>query len=89
MKNKLFISQHLSATRFAVISALLVGLGWFYWYQWHPSRVRSTCASKAGDAVQSTLSTIKGSNLDYQIEIGEKVRRSIYELCLNKMGVKN
>lgn len=69
--------KNLVALKIFLIAAL-VG-GWFYWFQWRPTKIRRDCAKQAALTVSGFgKATTEGQNR-YGL---------FYETCLNQKGLK-
>ena len=56
--------------------------GTFYWFQYRPSQIRSSCAVR----IKSALDRIDKE--ERNVEDWYKLRDSLYEQCLNENGLK-
>ena len=72
-----------------MLFVLIILFGWFYWFQWRPANIRSTCAKQAGDSAAGVYKALSEYNLDYKVEMADKFQKSGYATCLNKRGIKN
>jgi len=70
--------------------AAIVGLGWFYWYQWRPSQIRKTCTEEAASITEIAFKYYRD-----KVRSGEVANKAIqmrdekYKFCLNQHGIRN
>jgi len=57
----------------------LLFIGWFYWFQWRPTRIRSYCAKEVATMLSGSDRTITNFQKTYDL---------FYESCLNQKGLK-
>ena len=62
------------------VVTLLIFSGWFYWFQYRPSQIRSDCAASA-------LARIELRKGEISIESAQDLYNLYYNQCLGSMGL--
>lgn len=44
----------IKAISIAALFLIIVGAGWFYWYEWRPSQIRKECGIKVSEMVNKS-----------------------------------
>lgn len=68
-----------------VIFLLVVGIGWFYWYEWRPAQIHKKCAD-----ISPVYNAQRGSNRYYKGLDADQARlltEQVYEKCLHDKGL--
>lgn len=66
-----------------LVLSLLLLIGWFYWFQWRPTHIRSLCQKNAFDVLADSIKLSK----DFSFDDGQKTLKHLYEVCLHKHGI--
>ncbi|GAG29038.1 unnamed protein product [marine sediment metagenome] len=76
-----------------ILLGLLLLAGWFYWFQWRPTKIRSYCHNRANE--KATLTSKKSDLLDAlyppeesENKISTKDYIFLYDACLHQKGLR-
>ena len=61
------------------LMVVLVIIGWFYWFQYRPSRIRAECSKTMMRAALETSDTVG--------KYSQKTYDSYYTICLTRKGI--
>lgn len=68
----------------AMIVILILTGGWFYWFQFRPSKIKRSCNSWAGN--QSGYDNVKGMSSNI-IDLKKQKYDAIYQTCIREKGL--
>ena len=72
-----------------LVFVFLIIAGWFYWFQWRPTQIRSKCQIGLTGKEDLSRRIQEGSTIGLEdIAIFEKLTGNMYLNCLNKHGLK-
>lgn len=83
--------------KFISIVAILLFVGWFYWYQWRPSHIIEACNKEAVDMALVDLRNLSDTNIQNGVTADTKTADSQYEgyynlryqRCLRENGLNS
>jgi len=86
MEKKSFTSGHRPPNSlFWGVLIASVAVGWFYWYQWRPSKIRGECSKVSNDYYFGVLQ--KNNSLSTLGLKANDLRKDLYQACLNTRGI--
>lgn len=74
---------------FGSVFAILILCGWFYWYQYRPTEIRSTCALDASSRAFFTNKEAAETKGIDRIRIENESFETYYMLCVRSKGLSN